>query len=123
MKGEKILIKSTRLKWLVKHGCIISKLHGYIKAKPRRCFEGFKIWVSDERRKGDVDLKYAVLAEGAKTVGNSSFGRTIINKYKHKSITYVAEHEYKKYVNRWDLYNAVQISDTYEIVMLKKTVK
>jgi hypothetical protein len=80
MKGEKILRKSMRLKWLVKHGCVVRKLHGYIKAKPRRCFEGFMNWVSDERRKGEVDLKYAILAEGAKTVGNSSFGRAVINK-------------------------------------------
>jgi hypothetical protein len=123
MKSEKILIKWTRLKWLVKHGCVVSKLHGYIKATPGRCFEGFMNWVSNEGIKGDIDLKYAILAEGAKTVGNKSFGRTVINKNKHKSIEYVADSEYKKYVNRWNFYGAEQIGDTYEIFMLKKKVK
>jgi hypothetical protein len=102
MKAEKILIKSTRLKWLVKRGCVISKLHGYIKGKPRRCFEGCMNWISDERIKGDVDLKYAILVEGAKAVGNSSFSKTVINKNKHKSIKYVPESQYKNYVNRWN---------------------
>jgi hypothetical protein len=116
MKGEKILIKSTRLKLLVKRGCVISKLYDFIKAKPRRCFEGFMNWVSDERRKGDIDLKYAILAD-------SSLGRTVINKNKHKSIKYVPESEYKKYVNRWNFYDAEQIGDTYEIIMLKKKLE
>jgi hypothetical protein len=49
--------------------------------------------------------------------------RTVINKNKHKSIKYVPESEYKKYVNRWNFYDAEQIGNTYEIVMLKKKVK
>jgi hypothetical protein len=35
----------------------------------------------------------------------------------------VPESEYKKYVNRWNFYDAGQVGNTYEIVMLKKKVK
>jgi len=35
LKGEKLLIKSTRLKWLVEHGCIITEVYGVIEAIPR----------------------------------------------------------------------------------------
>jgi len=38
MKGEKNVIKSTRLKWLLNKGCVVSKLHSVIPATPRRCF-------------------------------------------------------------------------------------
>jgi len=41
-------------KW---HSCVITKLHGIIEAVPR-----FMDWVSDERRKGDIDNKYAITA-------------------------------------------------------------
>jgi len=97
LKGEKLLITSTRLKWLLNHGCIITKLYGIIPAKPRRCFEGFMNWVSDERRKGDVDVKYAIIAECAKIIGNASFGRTVMDKNKHKNIKFVNEAKYNKY--------------------------
>jgi len=41
-------------------------------------------WVSNERRKDDQDIKYAIIAEGAKIVCNAAFGHTIMNKSKHK---------------------------------------
>jgi len=53
---------STRLKWLVDHGCVITKICGVIEAIPRKIFSGFMNWVSDERRKGDIDLKYMIIA-------------------------------------------------------------
>jgi len=58
LKGEKVLIKSTRLKWLVEHGCIITKVYGVIEALTRKIVANFMNWVSDERRKGDNDQKY-----------------------------------------------------------------
>jgi len=57
LKGEKLVIMSTRLKWLKDHGCIITKIYGVIAAIPRKIFEGFMEWVSNERRKGDIDQK------------------------------------------------------------------
>jgi len=55
LKGEKLLIKSTRLKWLVVHGSIITKVYGVIEAIPRKIFANFMNWVSDEKRKGDIN--------------------------------------------------------------------
>ena len=34
LKGEKILIKSTRLKWLIEHGCVVTKSLGIIRWYP-----------------------------------------------------------------------------------------
>ncbi|CAP29846.1 Protein CBG10425 [Caenorhabditis briggsae] len=55
--------KSRKLRWMLEHGCVVTKLYGYIEAKRRRIFKGFMDWVSDERRKGDVDSKYAIISE------------------------------------------------------------
>jgi len=70
-EGEK-LVMSTRLKWLIDHGCIITKIYGVIEAIPRKIFEGFMNWVSNERRKGDIDQKYMIIAECCKLIGNSN---------------------------------------------------
>jgi len=38
---------STRLKWLIEHGCVITKIYGVIEAIPREIFKGFMQWMSD----------------------------------------------------------------------------
>ena len=123
LKGEKQIIKSTRLQWLLSHGCVVTKLHGVIPAIPNRCFKGFVDWVSDERRKGDVDSIYAIIAEAAKTIGNSAFGRTIMDKNKHQSVVYCNEAKFNKLKNKWNFYDANPIGNIYEVMMKKATVK
>ena len=125
MKGEKIVIKSTRLHWLISKGCVVTKLHSVIPATPRRCFEGFMKWVSDERRKGDRDMKYSIIAEGAKTVGNSAFGHTIMNKAKHKKTTLCGENIFNKFKNLARYYDAnvytIDDDKLYEVTLTKKS--
>jgi len=96
LKAEKILIKSTRGKWLIEHGCVVSNLYGVIEAKRGRVFKGFMEWVSDERRKGDKDSKYAIVSEGSKLIGNSGFGRTGMNKNKFKKVKYCTEVQFNR---------------------------
>ena len=56
-------------------------------------------WVSNERPKGDQDIKYAIIAENAKIVGNAAFGHTIINKSKHKKTILCDENKFNMYKN------------------------
>ena len=110
------------LSWLLQHGCVVTKVYGVIPAIPRRCFEGFMEWVSDERRKGDIDTKYAIIAEGCKTVGNSGFGRTVMDKNKHKNIRYCNERDFNICKNRWTFCDAEEYNGTYEVVLKKKSI-
>ena len=95
-KGEKILIKSDRLKWLVSKGLIITKIYGFIKTKKGKIFEGFVKKVSDERRKGDVDTDYAIIAEMWKLIGNSAFGRSGMNKNRFTKTQFVNQDKFDK---------------------------
>jgi len=79
-------------------------------------------WVSDERRKGDIDNKYAIIAECYKTIGNSSFGRTVMNKNKHKNVKYGNEAKYNKCKNKWNFHDADIYDDVYEIILTKKII-
>ena len=124
MKGEKILMKSTRLRWLLSKGCVVTKLHSVIPAIPRKCFEGFVDWVSNERRKGDKDTKYAIIAEAAKTVGNSAFGHTIMNKAKHKKVKLCDKRKFDKYKNLPRFYDStLHSNEIFEVTMTKKACK
>ncbi|UMM32809.1 hypothetical protein L5515_006485 [Caenorhabditis briggsae] len=123
LKAKQILIKSTRLRWMLEHGCVVTKLYGYIEAKRRRIFKGFMDWVSDERRKGDVDSKYAIISEGAKLVGNSAFGRTGMDKNKHKKVSFCNEVQFNRAKNDYFYYDAEEYNGVYEVTKRTRKVK
>jgi len=80
-------------------------------------------WVSDEHRKGDIDQKYMIIAECCKTVGNSSFGRTVRNKNKHKNLKYGNMYKFNECKNKWIFYDSDKFVDIYEIILNKKCIK
>ena len=80
-------------------------------------------WVSDERRKGDVDTKYAIIADGAKTVTNNAFGRTIMNKNKHKKTQFCDEKKFNKLKCKPTFYDATEYNGVYEVTQKKKKIK
>jgi hypothetical protein len=122
-KGDKILIKSDRLKWLISKGLIVSKIYGSIKTEKGVIFEGFVKKVSDERRKGDINPDYAIIAEMWKLLGNSAFGRTGMNKNKFSKTTYGDETKYEKCVKSILLEDVNQYGDLYEITMKSRNVR
>jgi len=79
-------------------------------------------WVSAERRKGDLNHKYMIIAEFCKTIGNFSFGRTVMNKNKHKNLKYGNESEFNKCKNKWIFYDSDKFDDIYEIILNKKCI-
>ena len=123
LKADNLWIKSTSLKWLLEHGCKVDKLYAVIKAKPGRPFKGFMDKVSDERRKGDIDKKYATIADMWKTVGNSAVGRTAMNKSKHRNVKYCTEMEFNRIKYDYFYYDANVYNDVYEVISTKKKVK
>jgi hypothetical protein len=123
LTGNKLLIKSTRLKWMIEHGCVVDKLYGVIPAQKGRVFKAFMDKVSEERRKGDVDPKYAIIAEMWKLVGNSAFGRTGMNKNKHKNVKYCNEMQFNKKKYEYFYYDVNIYDDVYEVFSKKKKVQ
>lgn len=122
-KGEKVLIKSTRLRWLIKQGLVVSKIHGFIKCKFANIFKDFTDWVSDERRKGDTDPDYEIKASMAKNVGNSAFGRTGMNKSKFNKTSYGDEYLYNKKVCTNLFKDANQYGDVFEVSCEKQKTR
>ena len=126
LKTEKIWLKSTRLRWMIQHGCVMTKLHGVIPAKPRRLFKDFVERISNERRKGDADPKYKVIGNNIKDVGNTAFGRTAMDKNKHKKIKFCNEIQFNRAKNNYFYYDAevysIDQNTVYEVIKKPKTV-
>ena len=94
-----------------------------IPAERGNIFKGFMDKVTNERRKGDDDLKYAIIAEMWKLVGNSAFGRTGMNKSKHRNVHFCDEHQFNTKKYDYFYYDADEYNGTYVVTMTKKNIK
>ncbi|XP_031573378.1 uncharacterized protein LOC116307332 [Actinia tenebrosa] len=91
--ATKILLATHLLKWYLEHGLVVTKVYQVVEYTPEACFKSFGDAVSNARRAGDVDPSKAIIAETMKLVGNSSYGKTITNKEKHRDIQFCSEDE------------------------------
>ena len=123
LKATRILIKSARLKWLLEKGAVVTKLYGVIPAEQGKPFKQFADWVSDERRKGDRDTRYAIIAEAAKTVGNSAYGRTGMNKNNFKKVKFCTEKQFNRAKNNYFFCDAEEYNGVYEVSSRSRTVQ
>ena len=114
---------STQLKWLLEKGAIVTKLYGVIPAERGRPFKNFTNWVSDERRKGDEDTCYSIIAEAAKTVGNSAYGRTGMNKNKFQKVRFCTEKQFNREKNNYFFSDAEEYDGVYEVCSKSRNVK
>jgi hypothetical protein len=123
LKATRILMTSTQLKWLLEKGAIVTKVYGVIPAERGRPFKNFTKWVSDERRKGDKDTCYSIIAEAAKTVGNSAYGRTGMNKNKFRNIRFCTEKQFNRAKNNYFFCDAEEYDGIYEVSSRPRNVK
>lgn len=82
---------------------MISRVYQVVEFTPNPCFAEE---VSDARRRGDSDLRFEILADTMKLIGNSAYGSMIMNKEKHTNVTYCATKEkagYFAYKNALEL--------------------
>ena len=120
MSVKKILLFHPLLDWYVEHGLVVTKVHSMIHSKKWKCFEKFGKFVSDERRKGDIDEDYKIIADEMKNIGNSAYGRTSMNKSKHANISYKSLSETKK---KQLIHHTLKIAIDTEIFMKYKQEK
>ena len=67
--GEKILMATPLLQWLLKNGIICTKVHTLIQFKPSTCFTEFGDAVVSARREGDRDPSKKIIGDMCKLLG------------------------------------------------------
>ncbi|CAB4013016.1 Hypothetical predicted protein [Paramuricea clavata] len=81
MVGKKILAVGNRSVKVILSAWVTAVEH-----TPKPCFKPFGDALSDARRTGDVDLLKAIIANTMNLLGNSSYGKTITNKERHRQV-------------------------------------
>ena len=92
MRGDRVLLFSGLAKWYLQHGLEIKEIYELVEYCPRAVFKDFGESVSNARREGDADPNKKILADTSKLIGNSCYGKTIVNKDKHREVVYIEGH-------------------------------
>ena len=80
--GENILLITPLLQYYLQLGLEVTKVYEVVQLTPMTCFKGFVDRVIQARREADLDPQKAVIEESFKTIGNSSYGKTVTNQSK-----------------------------------------
>ena len=111
------------LKYYMTHGLIVENVKQFIEYDQQRCFQPFVQSVVDARRNGDTNPNSAVLAETMKLIGNSAYGRQIMDRSRHTKTVFSAENGVDRLINNKLFTNLNEISsDVYEATMMKSSV-
>jgi len=122
--GEKILIYTPLLKWYLEHGMEITNTYSFIKASSHRAFKPFMEEVSNARRQGDADKSKAMIAEMMKLVGNSAFGRSGMDKTKHKEVKYESsDSKVRAIIEKQNFHDVEELAGSYEVSLKKRRIK
>ena len=124
MHAQKQLFLTTLLNWYIEHGLVVTHIHQVVQFHPLSIFESFGESVTEARRKGDVDPDLRLLANNAKLVGNSMYGKTIINKTTHRDTKYVADDSKASQIVRSAHFHSLNVleEELYETTCFKKKV-
>ena len=121
--GEEVLITSKMGKFYLEKGLKITRIYEFIKFHPQKCFEDLGNRICEARLLGDLNRNSHIAALMAKLTGNSLYSTTLINKDKHRVITYCNDSTVNEKVNDPRFLNLEVVSPgIYEIKMLKKKV-
>ena len=86
--AKNILLATPLLHWYLEHGLVVTAVHEIVEYSPQPVFEAFADKVSESRRTGDEHPDKAILGNTYKTIGNSSYGRTLTNVLRHTDVCY-----------------------------------
>ena len=122
MRAKRQLFLTTLLHWYIEHGLIVTKIYQVIQFHPAPIFKTFGESVTVARRQGDVNPDLRLLANNAKLVGNSMYGKTIINKTTHRDTNYTSSDSKVSQLIRSARFHSLNILDEglYETTCFKK---
>ena len=121
---EKGLMITPYIKFLVGKGAVVSKIYQFVEYTPQKCFDSFVQNIVEARREGDLNPQSSVKAETQKLIGNSSYGRQIMDRSKHTTTRYANESTVDSFINN-KLFNSFSeiVDGVYEVTSAKPTIK
>ena len=124
MRGEKILLLSELLKWYLEQGLTVSRIYRLVEFERAPILKPFGESVTEARRAGDSDASKQLLASTAKLVGNSLYGKTIVDKTKHRNVRYTTDESKASRLVGSARFHSLNVldEDVFETLSFKKKV-
>ena len=123
MHAQNILLLTPLVKEYLDMGLIVENIEELIEFNGKSVFGWFMDEIIDERRMADLDPDFHIRGLIAKLMGNSGYGRTLMDPYKHTNTTFVSEENVPKHVANPFFKNMTELNDRiYEVEKKKKTV-
>ena len=88
MHGKDMVILTPFFQKYMEMGLICDDIEWIMEYTPKKVFQWFQDTVVHDRRMADLDPRWQIRVETAKTEGNAAYGGTIMNKAKHTNITF-----------------------------------
>ena len=117
------MISTDYIKWCLEHGLVVTKCYQFLCYKTEQPFKDFLDFVTENRRRGDVDKLLSVIAETSKIIGNSAYGIQLINKAKSQNTHFVDERKVDQKISspKFRTYDIVD-EKIYKPSMAKRTI-
>ena len=114
--GKDILINTEIEKFYLEMRSEITKIKEFIKFYPQKCFAKLADKIVNSGRAADTDQFKAVITSTNKLTGNSLYSASLLNKSKHRNITYHSEKKVNRVINDPHFVHLHEItSDLYEV--------
>ena len=124
MFGKQILLLTELLKWYLQQGLVVDKVYKVIEFERAPILKSFGDSVTEARRGGDTDSSQKLLANTAKLIGNSLYGKTIVDKTKHRKVGYSTDEAKVSQKIASRLFHSLNILDegVFETISFKSRV-
>ena len=127
MRGDKILLLTELLKWYMEQGLVVDRVYRVIEFERAPVLRPFGESVTQARRAGDsagADASQQLLASTAKLVGNSLYGKTIVDKSKHRNVRFTCDETKASILVGSNRFHSMNVLDegVFETVSFKKKV-
>ena len=124
MKAERIMLSTPLLCWYLQHGLEVTDLHEVIEFSPIRCFSGFVEKCISARREADLHSDLSLQGDTYKTLINSAYGSTLLDKEKFCNTSYLKGHSsFKLAVNNPGFRKATHlVNEMYEVESAKNSI-
>ena len=86
-------------KFYLEMGLKITKIYEFVEFFPQKCFAPLAQEIVNSRRLADTDKSKTVIALTNKLTGNSLYSASLLNKEKHRNITYHSGETVNKAIN------------------------
>ena len=121
--GEKFLINSEMAKFYLEMSLKITKIYKFAEFFPQKCFAPLAQEIVNSRRLTDIDKSKTVIALTNKLTENSLYSTSLLNKEKHRNITYHSGDTVNKIINNPSFIHLDQIKkDVYKVKSLKNKI-